>query len=269
MIRLFPGMAYLVYAFLFHARHEGLSKQKLLAHVGTLASSQDEQEAKTASAFLRLLQNVPEEVELNDLLEVLEQGLLSEGHSSNEDLIDTIINTLQLPYVSNRISGGNVDRLRRAILLPSERLQLKERLKEAFCNNCNTLLSNNEAVVFMLGEYGPILRCLRCATPGIVPCKTCTTGYTIPKIHSGTCISCQMTKQERSQDLPTPQPATPPRWEIRPPETLAPPARPETRAQRRHRLRNEGMGVVGGDLAPVARQGEGEGVDHGPVRTEG
>jgi hypothetical protein len=104
-------------------------------------------------------------------------------HPTHEkDLIDTIVAALQATDVGSVLSGRTIETLRKAILLPEELTELKEKLRVRTigCNKCGRELNGYECVVMQENpnETHKEIRlyCVRCAYPEIVACSTCKTG---------------------------------------------------------------------------------------------
>lgn len=103
---------------------------------------------------------------------------LTEDYSvrGEKDLIDQIVQTLQLPYGRNALSGETMRRLRQALLLPSEMGGLLHRLRarEMSCGQCGNPLHDRESVTYVrTGEGEFVFTCHRCAPPLTVSCAAC------------------------------------------------------------------------------------------------
>ena len=114
---------------------------------------------------------------LNDLVESCNQD--SNKGEIDGNLIDSIIRAVSLPFTRNHAGFGSrdIDRLRKALLLPNEAAALTARLKqkETFCAGCNRQLTNGEIVTFCEEPLTQIrmLYCHRCKRPSLVACDLC------------------------------------------------------------------------------------------------
>jgi hypothetical protein len=100
---------------------------------------------------------------------------VEEAEGGEGDLIDTIVECLNLPYASNILSR-QMDKLKAAILLPKEAVELKIALREKAkkCITCSHQFQNGEMLTIQgSGE----LVCTRCALPSSMSCPTCEEGY--------------------------------------------------------------------------------------------
>lgn len=121
-----------------------------------------------------------DDVTIRQLIDTLGDAILqAQRDGSDVDLIDTIVRVLQLPYSKNVLSGGTLELLRSAILLPKEVATLKTRLDKAemSCFHCGKDLVTGELTVFTVdSRRGNGIICLRCAGSSIVvPCQGCET----------------------------------------------------------------------------------------------
>lgn len=113
---------------------------------------------------------------LTELISVLSQQITSDkiGTTYDKDLIDTVVRIVQLTYLKNRmVSSDTIKQLRAAILLPSELIGLREKLKQAelSCTNCKRELVSGEMVSFHKDGSNAIVLCINCYTPEWIPCK--------------------------------------------------------------------------------------------------
>lgn len=145
------------------------------------------------------------------LLKHVNRALLDEQHGRGEsDLVDQIVRALQLPWGRNVLSGQSMQRLRAAVLLPSEQAGLLARLraKEMSCTTCGAPFHDHESVtmrVYSDGTQG--IECHRCVPPVHIPCVSC--GETVELSDKAMkamsrmqCKSCQEAKRDK-----TPPPA--------------------------------------------------------------
>lgn len=124
---------------------------------------------------------------------------------TDKDLIDTFVRILQLSFIKNRLlSQDFIRRLRAAILLPSELLGLKERLKkhELYCTECQKPLMNGEMVSICHNREEAYLMCSRCFYPTYVACPSGKHALRAPKglekmlrgIRKESCEQCEAEK---------------------------------------------------------------------------
>lgn len=100
---------------------------------------------------------------------VAELNSVAEGQ--DRDLIDTIVRTIGLPYARNALAGSTLQRLRDAILLPEEVLDLRKSLEtETACANCGHKFLPYEMSVYV--SRGDIhqrgFNCIRCTKPNFL-----------------------------------------------------------------------------------------------------
>ena len=123
----------------------------------------------------------------NDQMEHSLTGLINELHQQlrqtygisrgpqDKDLIDAIVRSIQLPYARNRLSGEVLDRLKQALLLPSEVVGLKERLQreELICPGCDHKFLEGEIGTISIGRNSRTvsLQCTNCAAPNLMACS--------------------------------------------------------------------------------------------------
>lgn len=91
---------------------------------------------------------------------------------AERDLIDQIVGVLRLPYTGNRFSTGTLDRLRQALMLPSELAAFTSSVNEHWqCAVCTHPLEHGEMVTVRREASGQIVvRCSNCAVPELVAC---------------------------------------------------------------------------------------------------
>lgn len=138
---------------------------------------------------------------IDPIAKQIRSGMNRTAH--DKDLIDTIVRTLQLGYVRNKFSSDMIRQLKNAILLPSELVGLKAKLKkeELTCSNCEHVFVNGEmsSVVMNDRDQTPGLYCVRCFKPERVACQKRTHAVNVPKSLwkqldkiSGECEECAL-----------------------------------------------------------------------------
>ena|SRR3989304_219036 len=110
---------------------------------------------------------------IDDLINIMVKQLTFEQDSG--DIIDALVETVRLPYARNVLSGKTIDELRKAILIPSEIVGLKDRLikRELSCVSCGHEFTNAEIGVISKEDAGVEIFCAKCAYPTHVACVVC------------------------------------------------------------------------------------------------
>lgn len=132
------------------------------------------------------------EPELKEMIEEIERQM-EQREVGDGEMIDLIVNTLQLPFARNTLSGVAIEHLRQAILLPQELAGLRHRLQtqETACGRCGRELGNGEiGVLLREGGGRNVIRCVRCLD-GLLISVAC------PKCEGGTTISPKLLKALR------------------------------------------------------------------------
>lgn len=102
----------------------------------------------------------------------------SKSESTEGDLIDLIVKTLQLPFTAAVLAGRTLNNLRKALLLPEELTGLTSRLvkQEKCCMSCGKDFEPGEAMIY----YEPsdsnstsTIMCFACSKPEMVKCGNC------------------------------------------------------------------------------------------------
>jgi hypothetical protein len=136
--------------------------------------------------------------------------------NTDQDLLDTIIFMLQLPYFGSRLSLKTVKALRDAILIPEELAKLKNELakNELRCNSCEHIFASGEAMIFTRNTDGVSVTCLNCGTPSLRACPNCETGVTeIPAKtaqslrKTGFCVACRQAEENKKNGVVAQTPA--------------------------------------------------------------
>ncbi len=120
------------------------------------------------------------------------------------DLIDTIVNTLGLPYFGNAMDATALENLRKAILLPDELTGLKTKLSniELHCGSCMRRFIAGEMVTIGINASKlPIIYCILCSPPKYIACSVCndhqaSVPLSVAKgiAKKGMCIHCEDAK---------------------------------------------------------------------------
>lgn len=102
--------------------------------------------------------------------QIADQLNSGEGKNVDRDLIDTVVRILGLPYTRNVVSASTIQALQRAILLPEELSDLKQKAaKERYCFACGHLFANGEmATVIHSGDNKIDFCCTRCQRPSYI-----------------------------------------------------------------------------------------------------
>lgn len=107
------------------------------------------------------------EVNLDNLDEFIEviKDLLNqeEEEEDSEILIDFVAQTLTSGWSRNRLSGPQLESLRRKVLVPAELAKWRAELDTSLRCLCGHVFHNNEAVVLSGVPREPIVQCARCA----------------------------------------------------------------------------------------------------------
>lgn len=95
-----------------------------------------------------------------------------EDSNREGNLIDLVVKTLKLPHAKNILAGSNINRLRDAILLNDEQVELREILRrELSCMRCgHTFRSGEMSTVFHSEGGGVEVYCTNCVIPEVVTC---------------------------------------------------------------------------------------------------
>lgn len=98
------------------------------------------------------------------------------GDSGYGDLIDEVANILQSAYARNYMTTGVLQKLRQAVLIPSEIGALKSMLKkkEMGCSSCGKEFQDGEMTTLMHSDDGATVICSRCVHPQSVRCSEIT-----------------------------------------------------------------------------------------------
>lgn len=111
---------------------------------------------------------------VTSLIDPLAQQVYDERWKTphDKDLIDTVVRLLQLSFLKNRLTLENLKRLRAAILLPSELVGLKEKLKasEMFCGQCYHKFRSGEMASVLREQDSVYLLCTTCFKPESLAC---------------------------------------------------------------------------------------------------
>ncbi len=112
-------------------------------------------------------QYVVGDMSLNDLIDQICAQLTSREPEADRDLIDTIVRVLNLPYCQNTIANSSITRLRNAILIPDEIVNLKATLeRELYCGSCSHKFMSGEMSTITRGDgHGVTVSCTRCIRP--------------------------------------------------------------------------------------------------------
>lgn len=109
---------------------------------------------------------------LDEMATTMAKQLSSTDSVNDRDLIDTIVRVIGLPHARNILAGGSLNRLREAILLPEELIDLKAQLaQEAFCYGCGHQFLAGEMSTFVSNggvKSGGEWACTRCHKPSYV-----------------------------------------------------------------------------------------------------
>lgn len=108
---------------------------------------------------------------LNEL--VAQIGQSYQVQSADATFIDQLVRILKLPFGRQYLMGGDVEALRKAILLPDEMIGLVDRLaqEELYCFGCHTPFRDSELVVYKKGSKDRTVFCMKCSTPAWVACS--------------------------------------------------------------------------------------------------
>lgn len=176
MLRFYTPLIEKVLCVLLQAQDAGLEVDSAQRYVGKSSRLNC---SKNLTYHLQRSRNLKsEDVSLRQLVDTLGEAVMAANRDGSDvDLIDTIVRVLQLPYSKNVLSGGTLELLRSAILLPKEVASLKTRLDkgELSCFHCGKDLVSGELTVLTTdGRRGNGILCLRCAGSSIlIPCQGC------------------------------------------------------------------------------------------------
>ena len=174
MVRLYDDQARLVMLALAYLEHSVEANSTYLCKYVSRNPSFDKlnpvetQQLSHATSTL-LQRGAPELGEVSKVLAA--QINKDNGHDS--DLVETIVSYLGLQHPRNRgITGGHLEELRRAILLPEELRTLKEKIKanELECPQCRHRFQDGEMLTVTVDRAGATLNCVRCRLPMYVVC---------------------------------------------------------------------------------------------------
>lgn len=137
----------------------------------------------TIAALLRGDEDLTVPNSFDKLFEQLFTILTSTKSQDNDvDLIDTIVNHLQRPLMSNKMDGNYLDSLRKALLLPEEVTNFKAVAEKCgiCCFSCKHTFNNEELVtVVKLNDYERVIYCTKCCPPTIGRCSKCDDGHSM------------------------------------------------------------------------------------------
>lgn len=129
-----------------------------------------------------------EGISLEKTVRSLQQQLNPEAYDDTEDegnLVDEIADILRNQWARNIISGPTLQALRDAILLPSERNQLAEAMRNFGCTGCGKRFVNGEMASFRSGSP-PNIYCNRCASPTVMAACTYVGCLTMTEVPTNT-----------------------------------------------------------------------------------
>ena len=140
---------------------------------------------------------------INDLVDQL--GTSKSSNAGDPSLIDTIVDVLQLPMGTNRLSSESLQALRRAVLRPSEVANFQKASRDHFaCSACgHKFVAGELGTVFKNGDETSI-RCARCADPVFGICPSCRESAPVNStgtlaLRSGKFVTCTCkTKPKKS-----------------------------------------------------------------------
>lgn len=116
-----------------------------------------------------------------EMIDIIVASLQAQHDETRKDgdLIDLIVDTLKLQNAKNVLAGGNIDALRKAILLPSERATALEtiRIREMSCSGCGRKFLDGEMTAYSTTEG---FQCFQCWNPTQLPCREPDCDASIP-----------------------------------------------------------------------------------------
>lgn len=142
-------------------------------HGGAYVAAEERAALMQALSFYDGLEYNRKNTNLDELISMMVKQLNSKTELNDRDLIDTIVRTLGLPYAKNFLAGSSIGRLRDAILVPDELIELKTALtKESSCSGCGHKFENGEMSSFLSSDKGGVFVCSRCRKPSYVASDT-------------------------------------------------------------------------------------------------
>lgn len=121
-------------------------------------------------------------LELDEMIEFLCKQLQASYSGTESDdgtLVDSIVETLNLPYAKNVLTGRNLELLKRAILLPEEMAKIGSVLaqRELSCGSCgHRFVAGEMARLYPDGRGNNSFDCTRCGKPLFMACDKCDEG---------------------------------------------------------------------------------------------
>lgn len=119
-------------------------------------------------------------ISLEDLQQMLADQL-NTGDVGAGTLVEAMIPILENVYARNILGGDILGRLRRALLIPSERAAVVAKLRQQpfACSSCGKDLGSREMVSLRQSADGVspfLITCARCQTPILMPCSMAECG---------------------------------------------------------------------------------------------
>lgn len=106
-----------------------------------------------------------------EMSQSLEDQLYGDEENYEGLLVDQMARVLMREGGRNALSGDGLRQLRRAILIPAERIGLEASLKAKWsCPSCGRAFANGEMAVSNTRGDTPEILCTRCSMPSIMAC---------------------------------------------------------------------------------------------------
>lgn len=176
MIRLYRQFVEQIVLILLFLKDHSVDGSRVRDHVSNAVRNRVQVNTNVYNIVDRAMDTNPPDFDemLVDLVNQLDQTLDAKGKHVVGDFIDQIVKILQLPWGKQYIRGGDMDALRKAILLPSEMSGLTGRIRqrEMSCSGCHIPVRHGELVTISID--GPLqvseIYCIKCLPPSKVAC---------------------------------------------------------------------------------------------------
>ena len=182
MLRLYKSFAQrILVALVYLIKTEEAAQGSKAAVINTVRGWRSDNALHTDTVYRALNAYAdPEEGAANEDVLLGIFGQLTRKKNDDLDLIDTIVNTLQLPNAANHFNGSYLKMLREAILRPEELIKWRKANAATLKCECGHQFQSSEMVTaYSIGDGTYKFFCAKCKPPAYVACRTCGDALTI------------------------------------------------------------------------------------------